>query len=171
MKPPGPIALLAAERAEANIGVREDGNSNSGKFVDQYLEASGVEPGNPWCLAFLYFRLWDAAGRPVNHKLPLNFPRSAYTPDAVAWAKAHGLWIPQQEHTCKRGDLALFYRSSMGRVCHVGIVTSVSDQKVNFHTVEGNTNEDGGREGYMVAKKTRVWSNLGEHGGFARLCF
>jgi len=37
---------------------------------------------------------------------------------------------------------------------HAGIVVSVEDHN-SFHSVEGNTNDGGGREGYIVALKKR----------------
>lgn len=38
---------------------------------------------------------------------------------------------------------------------HIGIVSSVQDNNWIFESIEGNTNDEGGREGYIVAEKTR----------------
>lgn len=51
-------------------------------------------------------------------------------------------------------DLAVWQlgRSAQG---HMGVVIAVNDNEILFSTVEGNTNDKGGREGYIVAKKNR----------------
>ena len=38
---------------------------------------------------------------------------------------------------------------------HVGVVTSA--EKEAFHTIEGNTNDDGAREGYEVCERVRSY--------------
>lgn len=51
MKPPGLLALRAADKAEANVGVTEQGGENRGAAVEKYLAAVGLPPGQPWCAA------------------------------------------------------------------------------------------------------------------------
>lgn len=51
------------------------------------------------------------------------------------------------------GSIAIF-RYGNGWQGHTAVVTEVVD-KTTFKTVEGNTNDKGGREGYIVSKKTR----------------
>jgi hypothetical protein len=41
---------------------------------------------------------------------------------------------------------------------HTGIVVSTSAE--TFKTIEGNTNDDGSREGYEVCARTRGYSNM-----------
>jgi hypothetical protein len=41
---------------------------------------------------------------------------------------------------------------------HTGIVVNASDE--TFKTIEGNTNDDGSREGYEVCARTRGYSNM-----------
>ena len=48
-----------------------------------------------------------------------------------------------------RGDLVIY------RFSHCGIVAAGSDAHGLIHTVEGNTNNDGSRDGYEVCAKTR----------------
>jgi hypothetical protein len=169
---PGPIALRAALEAEMNVGVREVGN-NGGKWVALYLKAVNLLIGNPWCLAFLVFRLLDAASD-LKKKLPSDVPRTGYTPTFANWAKQNGLWTPVSAARLyyghvQRGDFAFFYRSAMGRISHVGVVLEVHSWGVV--TVEGNTNQAGSREGDGVYKKSRTWADLGAKGGFVRLPF
>src|SRR5215813_7754666 len=90
---PGPIALRAAEDAEANVGVKEAGGDNHGKFVEVYLRSVGLGPGAPWCAAFVHYRLQEAA-RELGLELPDDFPASGYCPDYKNWARRNGVWLP-----------------------------------------------------------------------------
>lgn len=55
------------------------------------------------------------------------------------------------------GSVAIF-RHGNGWQGHAAIVTEIIT-KTEFKTVEGNTNDKGGREGYIVATKTRKTNN------------
>jgi len=173
---PGAIARNAALRAEENVGVREVGH-NGGVFVDTYLASVGLEgSGEPWCMAFVYYRLWDAAGRPADFSLPMGFPRTGSTVVAVRWAREHGLWIPvalaqSGVEPVQRGDLCFFWFAALRRIGHVGIVIAAGAEGVE--TVEGNTSPGAGvrREGDGVYRRRRLWHTLGWRGGFARIPF
>lgn len=57
----------------------------------------------------------------------------------------------------KEGDLVIWQTMKEGRAMpagHAGVVVQVVDHNT-FYSVEGNTNDGGGREGYIVAKKLR----------------
>ena len=58
-------AAAALRVAQTQRGVREVGGANTGPQVDEYLEAAGVSPGNPWCAAFMTWSLEQA-----GHKMP-----------------------------------------------------------------------------------------------------
>jgi len=76
----------------------------------------------------------------------------------INWAKveAHNgvkLYLPLGGYEPERGDLVVYLFS------HCGIVAG----RVNtatVATVEGNTNVDGGRDGYMVAARTRPMTEV-----------
>ena len=58
----------------------------------------------------------------------------------------------------KKGAIVIWQRYKNGVPewkGHAGIVQRVN--KDNFETIEGNTNDAGGREGYIVAEKTRTY--------------
>lgn len=55
--------------------------------------------------------------------------------------------------TPRPGYLAV-WRYGNGWQGHIGVVTEVLTEKL-FSTIEGNTNAIGGREGYIVARKSR----------------
>ena len=173
MKQPGPIALRAIADAERNVGIAEQGGQNRGKAVETYLASVGLPPGNPWCAAFVYYRLAAAAAH-LDVALPVWLPRSGYCPDWRKAAQKRGVWIPVSEVTAgkvspQRGDLCLFYFAAKGRVAHIGIVAEVDAE--GCVTVEGNTSDGSGvnRDGGGVYRKRRSWSQLGTLGGFVRI--
>jgi len=169
MNNPGPIALRAVEDALLVVGTHEKGNTNSGKEVNQYLASVGLNPGNPWCLAFVIFRLKRAASELAAH-LPVGMPlNTGYTPDMANWAQSNHLWLPATGHDAKRGDLAFFWIHAENRIGHVGFVTDRWSGGVI--TVEGNTSPSPGvtPNGGGVYVKQHTWANLGEGGGFMRI--
>jgi hypothetical protein len=63
------------------------------------------------------------------------------------------------------GDVFLLYSPKLRRFAHTGVVVSVDqcigsarDAVYVCTTLEGNTNEDGSREGRMTLRKTRRFS-------------
>ena len=56
----------------------------------------------------------------------------------------------------KPGSMFLSRRTTKDWV-HVGIVIKAEDQII--HTIEGNTNDEGSREGYEVCKRIRGYKN------------
>lgn len=172
MNAPGQIALRAIQDAELpqTLSVREKGN-NAGVYVETYLHSVGLSKGDPWCAAFVYYRLSQAA-KELGKSLPNGFPKSGYCPDFKDWGKDNGLWIPASNWTqAKRGDLVLYYFSAKERVAHIGLVSSVGSSE--FITVEGNTGASSSvnpvnRDGDGVYMKHRNKSMLGTYGGFVR---
>jgi hypothetical protein len=182
-----PIAVKAASDALANVGVAEEGN-NAGKAVETYLASCvpPLGPGAPWCAAFVRYRM-KAAATKLGLTYDTSFPRSAYTPDWANWGRRNGKWIPVSElydgmvgdnpvrQVILPGDLALFYFSQLGRIGHIGIITSV--RKTGLMTVEGNTSpepEDASeveRDGDGVFRKNRGWTELGKFGGILLVDF
>lgn len=136
------LVQLAAYHCDV-LHVREEPeSSNRGPWVDRYLAAAGVEPGNPWCAAFVTF----LAGVAGYDDLPSH-------PAAVAswahWARD----TRRRRDVPRRGDL--FYILHPSGTGHMGIVLSPPDGAGQIRTIEGNTNEGGGREGYEVARRER----------------
>ena len=173
---PGPIAKKAAIDALANVGVTEQGGNNRGRYVETYLAAVDLDPGDPWCAAFVRFR-FEQAAKALKLTLPRSFPDSGYCPDFSGWGKNRKLWLPvssdESRDEVSVGDLCLFYFASKKRVAHIGIVVEVHPWGV--WTVEGNTGPEAGdgvnRDGDGVYKKRRDWSELGSMGGFVRCPF
>ncbi len=138
--------------------VREVGHSNTGVEVNRYLKTAGVDSGNPWCAAAVYTWIDDAA-KALNVSNP--YLRSAYCPDIGDWARRRHILKSQPQ----AGDVFLQMHSNGFH--HTGFVIEASNG--SFRTLEGNTNSDGGREGYEVASHLRTiesrfsfvrWSDL-----------
>lgn len=162
------------------VGTQEEGN-NTGDEVDLYLSlcVPKLSPGNPWCAGFVR-AMMKASATQLSTTYDSAFPRSGYTPDWANYAKANNLWVPASSlrngtAKARKGDLALFYFSQLGRIGHIGVVLDV--QPTFMWTIEGNTSpepdSDGivERDGDGVYKKHRRWSELGKFGGILRVNF
>lgn len=134
-------AAQVLDVARRNIGVVE-GKNNS----NPYAPIAGHANNQPWCASFVVACARKAAGGGV--KLGSE---SAYTPNL---AQSMGA----SKRAPKIGDIMFMYMPSMGRIAHTGIVESVGNGFVI--TIEGNTDEAGGRTGGKVMRKKRALSNL-----------
>lgn len=130
--------------AQGTVGWREE-PGNSGPLVDKILASVGLKGSRaPWCAAWVVYVGDEAFGREKN-----PYPRSAWSPDFVKnpdWNRGRGQ---------KPGPSDAFgiYFSSLGRVAHTGLVEKLEGKMVV--TLEGNTNDDGSREGDGVYRKRR----------------
>lgn len=175
-----PIASQMVRNALMAVGIEEDGN-NAGDKVEYYqsLCIPPLNSGDPWCAAFVRSMMKLSAVQ-TSLKYEATFPRSGYTPDWANYAKKHKLWIPASDLKLgialpRKGDIALFYFSQIGRIGHIGIV--IEPFPTYMWTVEGNTSPERDndqyveREGDGVYKKNRSWSELGALGGIMRVNF
>lgn len=130
--------------ARGTVGWKEVGR-NSGPLVDKILASVGLAGSRaPWCAAWVVYVGDEALGKEEN-----PYPRSAWSPDFVKnpdWNRGRGK---------KPGPADAFgiYFSSLGRVAHTGLVEKLEGKMVV--TLEGNTNDDGSREGDGVYRKRR----------------
>lgn len=150
MSPELRAEVMAVARAE--IGAREQPRgSNWGEDVARYLASVGIESPAAWCAAFVYWCFERVM--PVQNELP----RSGYTPLIHAWAKREKRIIKPRK--AQPADLVLFHFPSLKRVAHVGLVGKVDVAGGFVWTIEGNTNDEGSREGYEVARRRRRLSD------------
>lgn len=177
VKTPGPISKKAAIDACAKevLSVREDG-ANSGTFVERYLSAVGLGPGNPWCMAFIVLRLVKAA-HSLALTIPNEMPRTGSTVIFSNFGKKKSWWIKRADLELGRaiiqeGDIIFYFFAAKGRIAHTGIVVE-ADSNHDFKTVEGNTSSGlkdvVDRDGQGVYMKQRSISSLGIFGGVVRL--
>jgi hypothetical protein len=156
------IPEAVARLAESRVGVRESGGANKGPRLQEFFDADNYDPNGPkpgddgyaWCAAFVCWAVYQAVkDRRVSFKRPTtpgawDFERWAREQDSSVRLRApHGGDI-------KRGDILVFKHS------HIGIAVSDANFSGAVKTVEGNTNDSGGREGDGVYARTRKLSEI-----------
>lgn len=142
-----PFVAKVLEVAAREIGVREVGR-NRGKRVEIYQASVGLEPGNPWCAAFVSWCFLSAA-RELGVPCPLHPSGGALK-----------LWrLAEPEARKKHPEPgAIFVIDHGGGLGHVGIVEAV---RIGFvQTIEGNTSTGGSREGDGVYRRTRPLTDV-----------
>ena len=158
------LALIATATAEANKGVREVGK-NAGPDVEKYLHCLGMTKGSPWCAAFVSWCVMTSRGLAKPPKWCSGSAVSLFqmsgknavkvTPvdaDYKSKVKPGYIWSRAQDATAAAA-------ARKGSWCqgHTGIVVAVD--AMGFHTIEGNTNAAGSREGDGVYRKLHKWSD------------
>lgn len=154
------LAQKIVELARAEVGVEEIDGTNCGPRVNQYKAATNLpatEPW-PWCAAFVCWLVREAmAATGIKETATFRRPKTA-----GAWAFES--WSLAQDRTTqtrkphrgdiKPGDIVVFTFS------HIGIATSEPDGSGFVHTIEGNTDGAGSREGGAVLEKRRHISRI-----------
>lgn len=154
---PTPATPTLLERviavAKSYIGQHEKAG-NSG-FMDVEFEkkmiAAGWHKGDAWCASFGKLVWKEAFGK--DHPLfPLldKYMTASATSTYNNFRKAKEFKVGQ---TPKEGALVIWQHGS-GWQGHEAIVSAI-ETPPKFHTIEGNTNEAGQREGVAVLEKTR----------------
>lgn len=149
-----PIGLQAGKDGLANLGVHEDPpGSNRGKWVDKYNAFVGAPLGSPWCCSFLVLRYYQAA---KELGLTTHILKTGSVQKLFKWAEKEGKVSKQPV----AGDAFVLWFPSLHRYAHTGLIVDVIIEKglVKIVSVEGNTSATGSREGTLVAKKTRTWT-------------
>lgn len=140
------ISDLALQIAIGEIGKEEiPRGSNWGENVEKYLQTVGINFPASWCMALMYWCFDQAA-----HKLSLTNPLFKTGGVLAQWNNRVSCHIAPTA-VIQAGDIFIM---DFGRgLGHTGIVESVSEGVI--HTIEGNTNDTGSREGYEVCRKQR----------------
>jgi len=156
-QPMGELVVAYAEQ-HLNEHPREVGGQNKGPWVRLYM--NGNEGSQwPWCAGFVSFILKQAF-----HNLEKRLPfKTSFSCDLLAVnAKEKDRFLRgykvENQRQVKPGVVFLSRRSPTDWV-HTGIVTEVDLAKGIFYSIEGNTNDEGSREGYEVCRRTRGFIN------------
>ncbi len=147
------LALPALGLAVQQLGQKETPmGSNSGPMVDKYLLSVGLSPGYAWCQAFVY---WCYASVAAKQNVRCPVIRTAGVKEC--WNKvAKSQKIMAADARRNPGMIApgdqfiLLFGNGSG---HTGLVERTENDVI--FTIEGNSNEDGSREGYEVVRHTR----------------
>lgn len=127
---------------------REVGGPNRGPWVRLYMEG---QEDQPWCAGFVTFVLGQAA---EATGAPMPIAGSVSCDQLAAQGKQANLLVGKEG--LRAGSIFLVRKTDTDWV-HTGFVTEVKPDL--FRTVEGNTNDDGVREGYEVASLTRSYAS------------
>jgi len=97
----------------------------------------------PWCATFI-----AAGAAQIGLRLPDGANTASTYVNEIAFKRAGRLSTKPRV-----GSVFFVYFPSMGRVGHTGLVWKVAGG--NVHTIEGNSNASGGREGLTVVMRVR----------------
>ena len=131
---------------------REIGGQNMGPWVRFYMK--GHEGAiYPWCAGFVSYILKQASD---TLSKPLSL-RTSFSCDVLAGnAKRKGIFLAESQlnndDQIEPGYIFLQRKTALDWV-HTGIVIAAANDY--FQTIEGNTNDEGSREGYEVCKRFR----------------
>jgi hypothetical protein len=137
------LGKKTVEVAITQLGVQEiPKGSNAGPEVEIYLRSVGLGKGYSWCMAFVY---WCVQQSSVKTAIKNPLKKTAGVLDQYNSRPALVVKTPQP------GDIFIM---DLGKgLGHTGIVEKVENDLI--HTIEGNTNDEGSREGYEVCRKQR----------------
>jgi hypothetical protein len=153
-----PLLAETLRFAATQIGVMEQPlGSNRGPQVDQYLRSVGIDPAQgsfPWCAAFVYFCFQQAA-------ITLGRANPVIKTGGVLdlWNRAGAAGIPRlgTPECVDNPSLVLpgmiFIIVNSNGNGHCGLVEAITGTFLT--TIEGNTNDNGSREGIGVFRRQK----------------
>jgi hypothetical protein len=138
----------------------EVGGQNCGPWVRLYTE--GREGSEwPWCAGFVTFLMKQAA---QTLGAPMSIPGSMSCDSLAAQAREAGRFVRDSDLRNGKVTIGKMPTASIFLVrrtdtdwTHAGLVTAFD--KEMFHTIEGNTNDEGSREGYEVCARMRGYQD------------
>lgn len=127
--------------AGTQLGVHEATGHNDGPAVESYLASVGLGKGYAWCMAFIYWCFSRAC-----KQLSLTNPLFKTGGVAAEWNSSNGLRITKPVPGCVG---FIIHADGTG---HAVLVTGAWPAKNLVHTIEGNSNNTGSREGLEVCR-------------------
>lgn len=131
--------------AESQLYVREETGKNDGKDVVKYLKSVNLRKGDAWCAAFISWLH-------IQYNIPN--PESGYSPN---WFRNNLVYHKKQpritQFVSRPAQVIGLWIPAKNRIGHVGLI--VSENKLHYNTIEGNTNTFGSDEGDGVYRKIR----------------
>ena len=145
---------------------REIGGQNCGPWVRLYCNGKDGTP-YAWCAGFVSYIILQAVhhhgvARPIMPSLSCDrLAGDALSKNRlVRYASRSDDDVQGDLHPSalvRPGDVFLVHRQESDWT-HTGIVTGISSDSIL--TIEGNTNDEGSREGYEVCSRTRSYKRL-----------
>lgn len=158
--PAGSNAIMDVAHLHLAARPREIGGANMGPWVRLYME--GREGASwPWCAGFVSTIMRQAALL-LGRTAPLDWTMSCDLLAADARARGRfidGASLAREERPVRLPPGSIFLiRRRPGDWVHTGFVTAAGAEA--FETVEGNTNDQGDREGYEVCSRIRGYDGV-----------
>jgi len=130
--------------AISQLGIQENPKgSNWGQDVAKYLSSVNINFPASWCMAFVYW-CYRQASIELGQINPLFRTGGVLS----QWNKTNTKFRRTQP---QKGDI--FIMDFGGGLGHTGMVLEVKGDKIV--TIEGNSNDEGSREGFEVCKRER----------------
>src|SRR5215472_4832677 len=153
-----PLLAETLNFAATQIGVMEQPlGSNRGPKVDMYLRSVGIDPTTgsfPWCAAFVYFCFQQAA---TSLGSPNPVIKTAGVLDHWNRAGAAGIRRLGTPECVANPSLVapgmIFVILNKNATGHCGLVEGITGTFLT--TIEGNTNDNGSREGIGVFRRQK----------------
>jgi hypothetical protein len=146
---------VSVATAQLKAKAREVGGENSGPWVRLYMD-DHEGPTWAWCAGFVTFVIAQAHAMTFQQtSLPVH---RTYSCDMLAAEGKRTSRFISSPHVreMKPGDIFVVrHDTSVEDWIHTGFVTEIDKDRNVFKTIEGNTNEDGSREGTSVRARTR----------------
>lgn len=148
------VAMLLYAKTHLAEHPVEVGGPNRGPWVRLYMDGNEGDQW-AWCAGFATFILKQAS---ELMGVPMPITGSVGCDQLASQAKAAGIFLDEHRapNELRPGSLFLV-RKSPTDWTHTGIVAEVHPEF--FRTIEGNTNDDGVREGYEVCTLTRSYAS------------
>lgn len=154
------VSTAALRIAEDQLAKRvREVSDNWSPQIKEYLESTNINQPAPWCAAFVYWCAGEAASL-VDEPNPFRYVElPALVQSYYKYARDNDMLV-EPRHV-GLGDIFMLWFPDRGRYAHMGFVQNpnADGARQKFTTVEGNTNRQGGREGTMVASRTRPYSD------------
>jgi peptidoglycan hydrolase-like protein with peptidoglycan-binding domain len=155
---PAPLLAATLKFAATQIGVMEQPlGSNRGPEVDEYLRSVGIDPTTgsfPWCAAFVYFCFRQAA---IAQGVANPVIQTGGVLDHWNRAGAAGIRRLGTDECIANPSLVtpglIFIIINKNGSGHTGLVEAVTGTYLT--TIEGNTNDNGSREGVGVFRRQK----------------
>lgn len=126
--------------------------SNWGEHVKKYLHSVGINFPASWCMAFIYWCV-EAAGIRVNVG---NVGSAIFVNPLVRTGGVLAQWnqVDIKYKITVSPDVGDIFIMDYGHgLGHTGFIEKIEGD--TLHTIEGNTNDTGSREGYEVCRRYR----------------
>jgi hypothetical protein len=148
-------AILEYARAHLSVSPREIGGQNRGPWVRLYMKGKDGKQ-YPWCAGFVTFLLRQAC-QSLDVDVPIK--GSGSCDSLAAQGKDSGLFLSESQlnpEALTAGSIFLVRRTSTDWT-HTGLVSHADENM--FDTIEGNTNDEGLREGFEVCARSRGYDH------------